>query len=181
MGTTTDILLDHGHANVDMEKTMVLRRDDIKAAAPVALTAPVLPDFNIELPPASTPVAPVPPVAPASNMMDFNIDLPPASTPAPAKPAAAAAKADDGGLDFKVDFSNINLNLDDAPAVLPAAAPAAGAKDAQWEDVQQKFDLARAYQEMGDKEGALEILHEVEREGDAGQKADAQKMIQSLK
>jgi pilus assembly protein FimV len=80
-----------------------------------------------------------------------------------------------------VDFSNINLNLDDTVAAAPAAAAAGGAKDAQWEDVQQKFDLARAYQEMGDKEGAIEILHEVEREGDTAQKAEAQKMLQSLK
>ncbi|HTE15508.1 MAG TPA: FimV/HubP family polar landmark protein, partial [Burkholderiales bacterium] len=129
--------------------------------------------FNIELPPASAPAAPVAPVS--GNMLEFNLDVPPASEPAPAKPASAT-KADDGGLDFKVDFSNINLNLDDAPA-----APAAGAKDAHWEDVQQKFDLARAYQEMGDKEGAMEILHEVEREGDATQKTEAQKMLQSLK
>jgi pilus assembly protein FimV len=62
-----------------------------------------------------------------------------------------------------------------------AAAGGSGAKDAHWEDVQQKFDLARAYQEMGDKEGAIEILNEVEREGDATQKAEAQKLLQSLK
>ena len=96
---------------------------------------------------------------------------------------APAAKADDGGLDFKVDFSGINLNLDDdkpAPAVASAVA-GGGPKDAHWEDVQQKFDLARAYQEMGDREGAMEILHEVEREGDGEQKAEAQKMLQSLK
>ncbi|HTD89354.1 MAG TPA: FimV/HubP family polar landmark protein, partial [Burkholderiales bacterium] len=172
MGTTTDILLDPNHsAEVDMEKTMVLTRDDLRAAAPAAV-----PDFNIELPPDIATATPAAPAVPASNMLEFNIDLPPASTPE-IKPAAPA-KTDDGGLDFKVDFSGINLNLDDKPAV---AASAAGTKDAQWEDVQQKFDLARAYQEMGDKEGALEILHEVEREGDAEQKAEAQKMIQSLK
>jgi pilus assembly protein FimV len=93
---------------------------------------------------------------------------------------SASAKAGDPGLDFKVDFANINLNLDDAPAT--AAAPAAaGGKDAHWEDVQQKFDLARAYREMGDKEGAIEILREVEREGDAGQKTEAAKLMASLK
>ena len=113
-------------------------------------------------------------------MLEFNLDLPPASAPAASKAAPAAAKPDDGGLDFKVDFSGINLNLDDKVAA-PAAAAMGGAKDAHWEDVQQKFDLARAYQEMGDKEGAVEILHEVEREGDAEQKAEAQKMLQSLK
>jgi pilus assembly protein FimV len=110
-------------------------------------------------------------------MLEFNIDVPAASAPAPAAPAP---RTEDPGLDFKVDFSNINLNLDDTVVAAPAAA-ASGVKDAHWEDVQQKFDLARAYQEMGDKEGAIEILNEVEREGDATQKAEAQKLLQSLK
>ena len=43
----------------------------------------------------------------------------------------------------------------------------AAAKDDKWYDVQTKFDLAKAYQEMGDKEGAREILREVIAEGDA--------------
>ena len=183
LGTTTDILLDQGDdADADMNKTMVLSRDDTQTAKPDAMSGSV-PDFNIELPNLDTPASVEAPAAPAvSNMMEFNIDLPAASGPAVSKAAAApvpAAKADDGPLDFKVDFSGINLNLDDAPAV--STALAGGAKDAHWEDVQQKFDLARAYQEMGDKEGAVEILHEVEREGDADQKAEAQKMMQSLK
>ena len=174
LAATTDILLDQGNASVDMEKTMVLPRGDIKYATQE--TAPgAMPDFNIELPPDGSPEKPAP-AANTGNMVEFNIDLPPASAPA----ITPAAKAEDPGLDFKVDFSNINLNLDDAPAS-SAAAPEVGGKDAHWEDVQQKFDLARAYQEMGDKEGAMEILHEVEREGDTEQKAEAQKMIQSLK
>lgn len=196
LGTTTDILLDQGGADeVDLNKTMVLTREAVAdiapptpAAAPEApADAPPMLDFNIELPASSAPDAPTIASAPApsTNMMDFNLDLPAASEPAPAAAAAAPAapaKVDDGGLDFKIDLGGINLNLDDKPTtVAPAMAAAGGAKDAHWEDVQQKFDLARAYQEMGDKEGAIEILHEVEREGDAGQKAEAAKMLQSLK
>ncbi|MBM3344179.1 MAG: hypothetical protein FJY56_19010 [Betaproteobacteria bacterium] len=176
LGATQDILLEQGSNATDMEKTMVLTRESVTPPAepaPAAVT-----DFNIELAPRSAPAAaPAAPTKPDDNMMEFNIDLPPASAPEAKPEPAPAVKADDG-LDFKVDFSNINLNLDDAPA--SGAAAATGAKDAAWEDVQQKFDLARAYQEMGDKEGALEILREVEREGDAQQKADAQKMMQSL-
>lgn len=175
MGSTTDILLDQGKAGDDMEKTMVLTRDDMKAATQEIVPGAV-PDFNIELPADSAAETPTQPVS--SNMLEFNIDLPAEPAPQVQDVSAAETKPVDAGLDFKVDFSNINLNLDDAPA---APADASGAKDAHWEDVQQKFDLARAYQEMGDKEGALEILHEVEREGDAEQKAEAQKMIQSLK
>ena len=40
--------------------------------------------------------------------------------------------------------------------------------------------LARAYVEMGDKEGAREILNEVLAEGSDKQKADAKGMLSSL-
>lgn len=179
LATTTDIELDQGGAGADPNRSAGTAGDHAKTV--ILDAAPPMTDFNIELPPASVPAAPEVQPAP-TNMLEFNIDLPAASAPASAEPVAApAAKADSGGLDFKVDFSGIDLNLDDAK---PAAAPAAVAgapKDAQWEDVQQKFDLARAYQEMGDNEGVVEILHEVEREGDAEQKAEAQKLLQSLK
>jgi pilus assembly protein FimV len=151
-GTTTDILLDKG--------------SDASAAAPES------PKFDLDVPPASVENAP-PAVDTAA--LDFNLDLPKLDD-APAAPATPAAKpADDGGLDFKVDFSGIDLNLDDKPAV------GGGDKDAHWNDVQQKFDLARAYQEMGDKAGAKDILLEVVREGDAGQKSEAQKLLDSIK
>ena len=46
--------------------------------------------------------------------------------------------------------------------------------DGQWHDAATKLDLAKAYQEMGDDEGAREILQEVLHEGDDQQKAEAQ-------
>jgi FimV-like protein len=38
------------------------------------------------------------------------------------------------------------------------------------EEVATKIDLAKAYQEMGDLEGARELLQEVVNEGDAAQR-----------
>ena len=43
-----------------------------------------------------------------------------------------------------------------------------------------ELDLARAYVEMGDKEGAREILNEVVAEGNDKQKSDAKGMLGSL-
>lgn len=64
------------------------------------------------------------------------------------------------------------------PEVVPAAEASAEAIDpAIWEEVNTKLDLARAYMEMGDKEGAREILQEVANEGDSTQKADAEKLL----
>src|SRR5205823_227039 len=42
------------------------------------------------------------------------------------------------------------------------------------------FNLAKAYQEMGDVEGAREILQEVLHEGDDQQKSEAQGMLSKL-
>ena len=80
----------------------------------------------------------------------------------------------DGGLDFKL----ADLSLEDTKS--EAAATPAGEKDGHWYDVQTKFDLAKAYQEMGDKDGAKEILQEVLKEGDAEQKAQAKTLMDSL-
>ncbi len=105
--------------------------------------------------------------------MDFQIELPKAEGDAPTKAATApAAASTDGGLDFKLD----DLKLDDTRSEATAGAE----KDGHWYDVQTKFDLAKAYQEMGDKDGAKEILQEVIKEGDAEQKAQAKNLMDNL-
>jgi pilus assembly protein FimV len=60
------------------------------------------------------------------------------------------------------------------------ASPAdaeAGIDPELHEEVNTKLDLARAYLEMGDREGAREILQEVLGEGDSKQKAEADKLL----
>jgi pilus assembly protein FimV len=46
--------------------------------------------------------------------------------------------------------------------------------------VATKLELAKAYEEMGDKEGARELLTEVAKEGNAEQQAKAQGMLAKL-
>ena len=137
-----------------------------------------MPDFNLDAPAPAPDIAlemfPVASNEPAS--IDFNIDLPPLDVPAAEAVAEPAAPAADAGLDFKIDVGDLNINLDDTST---QAAPS-GRKDGHWYDVQQKFDLAKAYQEMGDNDGAREILQEVIKEGDAEQKDQAEKLLGSL-
>ncbi len=52
--------------------------------------------------------------------------------------------------------------------------------DGQWHDAATKLDLARAYEEMGDQEGAREILREVIHDGDESQKAEARALLTKL-
>lgn len=68
----------------------------------------------------------------------------------------------------------------EAVAVAEEAEPAADDADIDpelREEVNTKLDLARAYMEMGDREGAREILQEVLGEGDKQQKAEAEKLM----
>jgi pilus assembly protein FimV len=101
----------------------------------------------------------------ATVAMDFdlNLDLG-ASTPEPAKPAAAEAPLDLGGLTFD----------------LGTPAGGGGGTDPKWQEVATKLDLAKAYQEMGDKDGARELLNEVLKDGDAAQKSQAEQMLSAL-
>lgn len=175
--STPDIALDAD--DPAGQATEIGGMQDMAAAADagVAPAEPEMPDFNLDTPAAGTETditleAPAQAETPA---LDFNIELPPVDT-APAAEPAPAAPAADGGLDFKIDVGDLNINLDDTST---NAAPAEG-KDSHWYDVQQKFDLAKAYQEMGDNEGAKEILQEVIKEGDSDQKDQAQKLLGTL-
>lgn len=140
---------------------------------------PAMPDFNLDAPVegAETDIKLEAAAPGEDSSIDFNIELPDADETTTPKPAAAPAAPTDSGLDFKIDVGDLNIDLDDTST---AATPPGEEKDSHWYDVQQKFDLAKAYQEMGDNEGAREILQEVITEGDAEQKDQAQKLLGTL-
>ena len=175
-GTQTDISLDAGPATAGTDTGIL----DLGVGDKVEEAA-AAPDFSLDVPAAepqpdaTTTFAATP--APESNMIDFQIELPKAGEDVTTKAAPpAAATASDAGLDFKLD--DLNLSMDSTAKI---DAPAAGGeKDGHWYDVQTKFDLAKAYQEMGDKDGAKEILQEVIKEGDAEQKTQAKTLLDSL-
>ena len=68
-------------------------------------------------------------------------------------------------------FSDLSLDLDE---------PAEGAGGTDSGAASTKLELAKAYVEIGDSEGAKEILQEVVREGSAVQQAEAKKLLASL-
>ena len=79
-----------------------------------------------------------------------------------------------GGLDLDVGSA---FDDDDAPT----ATEQVDSLDAQtMTEVGTKLDLARAYIDMGDPEGARSILEEVLVEGDPGQQQEAQGLIDGL-
>ena len=170
-GTSTDITLDAGAATGT--DTGIL---DLGAGEKAEEQAAAMPDFSLDVPAAEGQAgAALEAAAPAqdANVIDFQIELPKSAAEEPTR-AAAPAPAGDGGLDFKLDDLSMTLNA------APNAEAAGGEKDGHWYDVQTKFDLAKAYQEMGDKDGAKEILQEVIKEGDGEQKAQAKTLLDSL-
>jgi len=136
----------------------------------------------------------------SAGAMDFNLDLGmDEKKPEAPKPAAAAPKPAEssGGLDFdldlggdkkgesapaaaepSLDLSAISLDLGTPPeATLAAPKPSS---DPKWQEVATKLDLAKAYEEMGDKDGARELLKEVMKDGDAAQRGSAEQLLAKL-
>src|SRR6185369_6735835 len=101
----------------------------------------------------------------ATVAMDFDLNLDLGSSkPEPAKAAEAP-----------IDLGGLSLDLG-----TPGGNGGGGGNDAKWQEVATKLDLAKAYQEMGDKDGARELLNEVVKEGDAAQQGQAQQMLSGL-
>ncbi len=113
--------------------------------------------------PAAAPLA-----APAVDLGAIDFDLGTPAAGGEAKTETAKAQS--------LDLASISLDLG-APG---GGNGSGGGPDARWQEVATKLDLAKAYEEMGDKDGARELLKEVVKEGDAAQQQQAQSMLQTL-
>jgi pilus assembly protein FimV len=92
----------------------------------------------------------------------------------------------------QIDFGEIDLDVgaaggdsDESPTVRDTLATEKMPQLSQLEpvtmsEVGTKLDLARAYMDMGDPDGARNILQEVLAEGSASQKQEARRLIDSL-
>jgi pilus assembly protein FimV len=125
--------------------------------------------------------------------LSIDFDLPGASggtVQSFAQPGPAAAS---GSIDFDLGFAagGAQAEAPKAPEIglsaisLDLGTPgggngSGGVPDARWQEVATKLDLAKAYEEMGDKDGARELLNEVVKEGDAAQQQQAQTRLQTL-
>ena len=142
--------------------------------------------------------------APESSDADAGLDL---DTPLEAEKAAepVVESSDDNSLDFDVSGLDFNLDAessDETPAetaeddnsldfdmsTSELAATDSGddlgglTDDAfgEVDEVGTKLDLAKAYVDMGDSDGARSILDEVLEEGDDAQKAQAKELLGAL-
>ena len=133
-------------------------------------------DFDIHSSsPATSHEAPKAAEAPSS----FDFDLSGLDSPKPAP--------SHGGTDLEVDptqrsqpAGSSGLNLTDLSLDMPSDMGGGGGGGGGSEAVGTKLELAKAYLEIGDKDGAREILQEVAKEGSASQREEAEKLISGL-
>jgi FimV-like protein len=81
------------------------------------------------------------------------------------------------GVDLDLGVASGNYDLPGSPTeelAVPDLEPVT------LSEVGTKLDLARAYVDMGDPDGARNILNEVLTEGSASQKQEAQRLLESL-
>ncbi|MET0964550.1 MAG: FimV/HubP family polar landmark protein [Noviherbaspirillum sp.] len=133
-------------------------------------------DFNLD--DADTPKA----AAPAASALDDDA-FPPLDLGAPAKAGATgpAGAPDQPPADF--DLSGISLDLDphDADSAAMHDVPTLGEHAySNTAEMATKLDLASAYQEIGDREGARELLEEVIKGGDTEQSEKARDLLLKL-
>lgn len=119
-------------------------------------------------------------IAPASTDdadggLDFNFDAGLGDAAAGAGTISATAVPD-------LDLSGISLDLGELPeeSSTETAGEEITLSGAESADVDTKLDLVTAYIDMGDTEGARELLEEVMREGGPQQRQRAQGMLDNL-
>ncbi|AHZ72709.1 peptidoglycan-binding LysM [Pseudomonas mandelii JR-1] len=133
------------------------------------------------------PAEPVKPELPQDDLelpADFDLSLADEMDAASAEPEVKDA--------FAAELDDVNAELDrlsqsmSEPTFTAEDAMASAADEPDFDflsgtdEVATKLDLAQAYIDMGDNDGARDILNEVVVEGNAGQKSEAKEMLSHL-
>ncbi len=166
--TTADEL-----ADLDLDDIAASLDDDVEAEAPVGEAS----DFDLELDSAFTELE-------GGELEDMGLDLAQAGSEVEDEGSSdmldlggeTAASEEEKIVDFPAeDMVADDLSLDELGGGMEAALE--GGDD---DEVSTKLDLARAYLDMGDPEGASDIIDEVLAEGNADQKREAQQLRDQL-
>jgi pilus assembly protein FimV len=132
------------------------------------------------MPAAPAPVETAPKSMPTADAGVFDL---------PEEDHLLAAPVEDSLVDSIHDFGHGGLDLIDAPGDLADAIPAHGNADAhpQAPDMMDdgeasatRIELAKAYLDIGDLDGARSMLEEVMAEGGAAAKAEAERILREI-
>ncbi len=171
-------------------------QDGAAAEKPVETSAPILPmvaepmeNLMQTVHVGRTPEAKQPSI---SDEVDLDLNL--ATRVAPRDDTSTELEASSFSTDSTLfmggqsKMPEINLDLDKTPPEPPAFLdPSSFAKTeiesrntGNWQEMATKLDLAMAYRDIGDKEGARELLDEVIKGGDTVQSDKAKEMLAAL-
>jgi len=148
-------------------------------------------DAGFDDPPRFGPAGPGPLSAmPGVELPSLDLDAP---APAPARRPERGFEADlpsigedrprarpstDPVYDTGMNLPTIGLDLE--PSSPSRTSGLTGSSNGQWQEMASKLDLASAYGEIGDKEGARELLQEVVAGGDASQQQKARELLAAI-
>lgn len=110
------------------------------------------------------------------DMLDFDFELDEGAH----KAAAKAPMLDLSSIDLNLDGVDHETTIEPLDIGAPDEAGEAPGDAGGGEEVDTKLELARAYDEMGDRDGARELLEEVLKEGSTVQKNAARTLLASL-
>ena len=177
-------------ATPDVDLDLDLDLDTPSAAAPLDMGKPpaaasTASGMDLDFDFANEPVAitsrsGAPAPAPAPSSMDFNLDDLSLDLTAPL-PREAATPALAPAANSSLDFGDFTLPLpsaDDTLPVSPAGQPELGPDDA--DPIARKLELAEEFRQIGDMEGARDLLEEVIAKSSGSLKAKAQGMLDEL-
>jgi pilus assembly protein FimV len=164
-------VLDADDADLDHSNTAIIGDDDATMMAP---------GFDPSATGTSTAVLEQPPSNfnpdPVDSEDDLDLNLDDFSSALAGADTVEQPRASRFGADIDLDVGD-DVPADDDPTGTEEVSPL----DPQtMTEVGTKLDLARAYIDMGDPEGAKSILEEVLGEGDSGQRNEAKALIDAL-
>ena len=172
-------------ATVDFDLDAEIHTTEAVAAKPEMMAL----DFDLDLGSADDSATTAPAIPAGADAVSVPLDMPLGDDTdlATAKMAGVDANSIDFDFDLALDAASpaaaaspdpraIDLDLNVPGGVSPA--PTFGA--AENPEVATKLELAAAYEEMGDREGARELYQEVLAEGNAAQQEAARSKLASL-
>lgn len=117
------------------------------------------------------------PEAPSLDLTSIDLDLEPHDD------NESPTEADEGviGSDAEIiDMPELSDEIGEDVAESASEAPVGEPSEEVIQEVDTKLELARAYEEMGDKDGARELVEEVLREGSSAQREAAKLLMERL-
>jgi pilus assembly protein FimV len=167
-------------ATPDVDLDLDLDLDTPSAAMPLEVTKPPVTDLDFDFSNEPVTISKRTGAAPSPSAMDFNLDdlsldltapLPREGTP----PAPAPAP------NSSLDFGDFTLPLPSADDTLPVAPPpSADLGPDEADPIARKLELAEEFRQIGDMEGARDLLEEVIAKSSGSLKAKAQGMLDEL-